>query len=94
MHHLMHYLKMYHWPKPQTNLGTIWDGCGGVVSHQKTTQKWPKTTDSAGKKIFENLKVWNCKFHINKTYLIYMSPQLFSFTENSGCQPRGGWRGV
>ena len=61
----MHYLKMYHWPKPQTNLGTIWDGCGGVVSHQKTTQKWPKTTDSAGKKIFENLKVWNCKLRVS-----------------------------
>ena len=25
----MHYLKMYHWPKLQTNLGTTWDGGGG-----------------------------------------------------------------
>ena len=89
----MHYLKMYHWPKLQTNLGTTWDGGGDGVLHQKTTQKGPKTTDSAGKKTFENLKVWNCKFDINETYLIYVPPQLFSFTENSGCQSKGGWRG-
>ena len=41
---------------------------------QKTTQKQPKMTVSAGKKTFENLRLENYRFDIAKTYSLYVPP--------------------
>ena len=54
----MHHLACHHWSKMEAAFGEFW-----LKIHPKAA----KMTVSAGTKTFKNLKMDNCRSHINKT---------------------------
>ena len=82
--YLMHHLVCLHWSKFQTKLTRF----SGALA-KKPLKSSLKLTVSAGAKTFENWKPESYRLNIIKT-CPYASPCHLSFTENWGCQSKGG----